>query len=127
MSATTDIITGALKAAASSATPIGAIANAVGDGVKITEEILNRSDRDKPTNTLNEDITEVQNGFANNDLDAQYRVMYRLFNSLGHAPTPGGDVGTNERQFRHDALIIAAECIYWKTIANRAVEAVVKK
>lgn len=87
----------------------------------LVKDILDRADRDAPSNQLNEDITKIQNGFADNNLDEQWICAYRLLNDVGHSLTPGGSVGDTDRQFRHNALIAIAELKYARNIIGRLV------
>ncbi len=105
---------------------IGEVARAVGSVTDLVGNILDRADRDGPTKELHEDITKIQNGFANADLDTQWASAYRLLSDVGHPLTPGGSVGDTDRQFRHNALISIAELKYLKQIVARLVAQKVK-
>lgn len=98
-----------------------------GSIVDLIGGILSRADRDAPDKELNENIINIQNSFAHNDLDEQFRIYYKLFTDARHAPTPGGTMGTTDREFRHAAFLIAAELIYAKRIIARLVAKSVKE
>lgn len=100
---------------------IGEIAGAVKSVGDLIGGILSRADRDGPEKELNENITKIQNSFANSDLDQQWVMAYRLLNDVGNPITTGGSVGDTERQFRHNALISLAELKYVKTCLNRKI------
>ena len=100
---------------------IGEIAGAVKSVGDLIGGILSRADRDGPERELNENITKIQNSFADADLDAQWALAYRLLNDIGNPLTPGGPMGDTERQFRHNALISLAELKYVKTCLNRKI------
>lgn len=96
----------------------------------VVNDIMDRRDRDEIQNDLYKDNNEIQNSFSKPDdkggLDDQYRAMYRLFTIVGHAPTPTGNVGGEatrfaEREFRHNALIIASELRAAQRIISRLV------
>jgi len=93
----------------------------VGSIVDLTKDILNRSDRDKLIKELNDDGAKIQNSFANNNLDDQWACAYRLFNQCGHSLTPGASVGDTERQFRFQAINIAAELKYARALISRLI------
>lgn len=90
-----------------------------GSIVDLTKDILDRADRDGPQKEFNEDTTKIQNSFAENNLDDQWIMAYRLLNSVGNPIAPGGSLGDTERQFRHNALISIAELKYAKAIIAR--------
>lgn len=101
--------------------PVTSVATAVTSVADLIGGILNRADRDGPDKELNENITKVQNGFANNNLDEQWTMAYRLLADVGNPLTPGGSVGDTDRQFRHNALISIAELKHAKQIIARLV------
>lgn len=92
-----------------------------GSIVDLTKDILGRIDRDKLIKELSEDNAKIQNSFAENNLDDQWVCAYKLFNSVGHPIAPGGSVGETDRQFRFQALNIAAELKYAKSLISRLV------
>lgn len=100
---------------------VGEIAGAVKSVGDLIGGILSRADRDGPEKELNENITKIQNSFANANLDEQWIIAYRLLNDIGNPITPGGSLGDTERQFRHNALISLAELKYVKTCLNRKI------
>lgn len=101
---------------------IGEGFHAVGSIIDLTKDILNRADRDGPIKELNEDQIKIQNGFADNNLDAQWACAYRLLNSVGHSFASGGVVGETDRQFRYHALICIAELKYARAIIARMID-----
>lgn len=92
-----------------------------GSIVDLTKDILSRADRDGPVKELNENLNKIQNSFADNSLDDQWALAYRLLNDVGHPITPGGSVGDTDRQFRHHALISINELRYAKSLLARLV------
>lgn len=107
-------------------TDVGEIAGAFKEGFHLFDGILSRADRDALKKELDENKTRIQNSFASGDLDEQYRVYYKLFTDVGHPPTPGGSLGDAERQFRHEALFVAAELKYAQGIIARLVSEIGK-
>lgn len=106
---------------------IGAISGAVASVSSLIEGILDRADRDAPDKELNENIIKIQNSFADNSLDDQWALAYRLFTYAGNPLTPGGSVGDTDRQFRHNALISLANLIYERRLAARAIAKLTSK
>lgn len=100
---------------------VGQVAGAITSVSNLIDGILERADRDGPDKELNESIIEIQNSFANNDLDEQYRIMYKLFTNIGHPPSANGNVGGSEREFRHSSLLIATELKYARQIISRLI------
>lgn len=106
---------------------ITAVATAITSIADLVEGVLSRSDMHEPIKELNEDITKVQDGFANSNLDTQWVCAYRLLTDVGRPITPGGTVGDTDRQFRHNALISIAELKYAKAIISRLVAQQIRK
>lgn len=106
---------------------IGEGLHLAGSLVDLTKDILNRVDRDKLINELNNDTSKIQNSFADNNLDDQWACAYRLFNAAGHPLAAGGAVGETDRQFRFNALNIAAELKYMRALVPRLLEMISKK
>lgn len=106
---------------------IGEVAHAIGSISDLIGGVLNRADRDAPDKEKNENVINIQNSFASNNIDEQYRIYYKLFTNAGLPPAAGGTVGEADRQFRHAALLIAAELIYAKRIIARLVAKSVKE
>lgn len=100
---------------------VGQVAQAVTKISELVEGILSRADRDALSKELDENKNKIQNSFANNDLDEQWRLYYRLFNEIGLPPTPGGTVGETDREFRHSALFAAAQLKYASSVIARLV------
>lgn len=100
---------------------VGAVAGAARSALDLATGILNRIDRDALVKDLNEDTIKIQNSFASNNLDDQWKCSYQLLNDVGHSLTPGGSVGDTERQFRHHALLSIAELKYAKAIIARLI------
>ena len=98
---------------------IGEVASAISGITSLAEGIIEIIDRDSLKKELDENITKIQNSFAENNLDDQWIITYRLFNSVGHPITPGGSVGDTERQIRHNALVCMAELKYARDILAR--------
>lgn len=100
---------------------IGEVAGAVSSVSDLIGGMLERADRDALEKEFNENIIAIQNSFADNNLDAQYRVMYKLFSDAGYPPTPGGSVGDAERQFRHTSFLIASQLIHERKLISRLI------
>lgn len=101
--------------------PISDVAVAVTSVAELTNDILDRIDRDKPLKTLTDENTQIDNSFGpNGSLDRQWELAYKLLSDIGRPVTTGGTVGDVERQFRHNALICIAELKYLKTCLIRA-------
>lgn len=94
-----------------------------GSIVDLTRDILDRADRDGPDKELNENLTKIQNAFAENQVDSdEFRAFIdKLFNSTGVTLTPTGDVSMGRREFTHAALVSVAELRYAKTILARLI------
>lgn len=106
---------------------IGEISGAIRSIGDLVGGVLSRADRDAPEKELNENTTKVQNSFASNNLDEQWAMAYRLFNSSGSPLTPGLVGKDGDREFKHRSLLIAAELIYAKRIIARLVAKSVKE
>lgn len=106
--------------------PVSTGLETVGAGLHLFDSILDRADRDGPDRKRDERITKVQNAFVSNDLDKQYELAYQLLTDAGHPPTPGGDVGEQEREFRHNFMLVCIELIHERELYKRALAKLVK-
>lgn len=105
-----------------------------GSLVDLVGGILERGDRDKLGNELNENTTKVQNSFADYNTDAQWALSCKLFDDAGHPIAPPRALGGTaedqrriaDRLFRFNALLIAAELIYLRGVVGRLVSQRVK-
>lgn len=102
---------------------IGAISGAVASVSSLIEGILDRADRDGPDKELNENITNIQNGFLSVDpeLTELGILVQLLLAKAGNPATPSRDPGIYKREIMHALLISLAQLIYERRLAARAI------
>lgn len=102
--------------------PITAVANAVTSVTSLVDGILSRADRDAPDKEEHELTIELQNAFANNELDSdKFRLWIdKLLNLTGESLTPTGDPGVGRRELLHALLVNSIRLVHERRLAARA-------
>lgn len=101
---------------------VGAVATAVTSVTNLVDGILTRADRDAPDKEQHELTIELQNAFAQNELDTdKFRLWIdKLLNLTGNPLTPTGDVGVGRRELLHALLINSIRLVHERRLAARA-------
>lgn len=101
----------------------------------LTNDVLDRVDRDSLKRDLDNDEIETHNAIGTpgpEGLTRQYELMDRLFTNVGFSPTPTGAMGAHaaefaDLEFRKNAFLIAAQLRYAQRIISRLVAQRIKE
>jgi hypothetical protein len=108
---------------------VAAVATAVTSVSTLVDGILSRADRDALQKEEHELTVELQNAFANNELDTdKFRLWIdKLLNLTGNPLTPTGDTGTGRRELLHALLVNSIKLVHERRLAARAVHTLMQK